>query len=326
MPADRVQCLLCPHLCGMDPGERGTCGVRMNLSGELVSLVYGLPVAANADPIEKKPLFHFRPGSKSFSIACAGCNLGCLGCQNWEISQALPEDIPPLTMPPAQVVESALDQGCSSISYTYTEPTIFFEYAYDTSKAARAAGLANVFVTNGYMTGEALDVIRPYLDAANVDLKAFRDETYKKVCGARLQPVLDTIRRMRELGVWVEVTTLVIPGLNDGEGELRDIAGFLAGVDPSLPWHISRFHPDYEYTDAPPTPVATLRRAREIGREAGLRFVYVGNVGSGARDGEDTACPGCGRTLIRRRGFEIVANDAAGGACPHCGAAVAGRF
>jgi len=325
-----VRCRLCAHRCLVAPGRSGTCGVRENRGGTLLTRAYGELVAAHVDPIEKKPLYHFLPGTLSMSVALAGCNFRCGFCQNWEISQT------PAgggasgggrETPPEAVVSAALANRCRSISYTYTEPTIFFEYAYDTAKAARAAGLANVFVTNGYMTAEALDVVLPYLDAANVDLKAFRDATYKKVCGARLQPVLDTIRKMHELGVWVEVTTLVVPGMNDGEDELRDIARFLAGVDPALPWHISRFHPDYKCTDTPATPVETLRRAREIGREAGLRFVYVGNVTHGARDGEDTACPGCGRTLIRRRGFAIEANDlTGGGACPHCGAAVAGRF
>jgi pyruvate formate lyase activating enzyme len=321
-----VRCRLCAHRCSIAPGRFGICNVRENRGGTLMTHAYGELVAANVDPIEKKPLFHFLPGTTSMSIAAAGCNFRCGFCQNWEISQA-PEAAPERKggreTSPAAVVRAALDQRCRSISYTYTEPTIFFEFAYDTAKAARAAGLANVFVTNGYMTAEALETIRPYLDAANVDLKAFRDETYKKVCGARLQPVLDSIRLMRKLGIWVEVTTLVVPGMNDGEDELKDIARFLAGVDPALPWHISRFHPDYRLTEAPPTPVTVLRKARRIGREAGLAFVYVGNIGN---EGEDTLCPSCGRTLIKRRGFGIEANAIISGACPACGTAIAGRF
>jgi pyruvate formate lyase activating enzyme len=321
-----VRCRLCAHRCSIAPGRFGICNVRENRGGTLMTHAYGELVAANVDPIEKKPLFHFLPGTTSMSIAAAGCNFRCGFCQNWEISQA-PEAAPERKggreTSPAAVVRAALDQRCRSISYTYTEPTIFFEFAYDTAKAARAAGLANVFVTNGYMTAEALETIRPYLDAANVDLKAFRDETYKKVCGARLQPVLDSIRLMRKLGIWVEVTTLVVPGMNDGEDELKDIARFLAGVDPALPWHISRFHPDYRLTEAPPTPVTVLRKARRIGREAGLAFVYVGNIGD---EGEDTLCPGCGRMLIKRRGFGIEANAIISGACPACGTAIAGRF
>ncbi len=321
-----VRCRLCAHRCSIAPGRFGICNVRENRGGTLMTRAYGELVAANVDPIEKKPLFHFLPGTTSMSIAAAGCNFRCGFCQNWEISQAseaAPERKGGRETSPAAVVRAALDQRCRSISYTYTEPTIFFEFAYDTAKAARAAGLANVFVTNGYMTAEALETIRPYLDAANVDLKAFRDETYKKVCGARLQPVLDSIRLMRKLGIWVEVTTLVVPGMNDGEDELKDIARFLAGVDPALPWHISRFHPDYRLTEAPPTPVTVLRKARRIGREAGLAFVYVGNIGD---EGEDTFCPSCGRMLIKRRGFGIEANAIISGACPACGTAIAGRF
>jgi pyruvate formate lyase activating enzyme len=216
-----------------------------------------------------------------------------------------------------------LDQGCRSISYTYTEPTIFFEYAFDTAVLARAAGLANTFVTNGFLTAEALATIRPVLDAANVDLKAFRDETYRKVCGARLQPVLDTIALMRKFGIWVEVTTLVVPGLNDGAGEIREIARFLAGVDRDMPWHLSRYHPDYEYTQAPATPVSTLRRAADIGREEGLRFIYIGNV---AGEGDPTLCPSCGDLLLRRRGFDLTENHLKGDRCLKCGMKIPGVF
>ncbi len=225
----KVECRLCAHRCIISPGKQGICGVRENRDGGLRTLVYGEVVAAHVDPIEKKPLYHFFPGSKALSVATAGCNFRCGFCQNWQISQAPRRKGGGLTgepFAPEDIVRAALDQGCRSISYTYTEPTIFFEYAFDTAKLAREAGLANNFVTNGYMTAEALESIRPYLDAANVDLKAFEDETYKKVCGARLEPVLETIRRMRALGVWVEVTTLVVPGLNDGEGELAAMARF----------------------------------------------------------------------------------------------------
>ena len=302
------------------------CGVRENRGGRLMTHAYGPIIAAHVDPIEKKPLYHFLPGTSSFSIAAAGCNFRCGFCQNWEISQAPRDGRPGGRGPdtsPDEVVRSALGHGCRSISYTYTEPTIFFEYALATAVPARAAGLANVFVTNGYMTAEALDALHPYLDAANVDLKSFRDETYKKVCGAHLQPVLDSIRHLRTLGIWVEVTTLVVPEMNDGEDELRAIARFLAGLDPAIPWHISRFHPDYEYAGSRPTPVGTLRRARAIGREEGLAYVYVGNV---AGEGEDTLCPGCRRTLIRRRGFGIESDELVAGKCPSCGTAIAGKF
>ena len=322
----KVECRLCAHRCAVAPGKLGVCAVRENRGGRLMTLVYGEVVAAHVDPIEKKPLYHFFPGSKALSVAAAGCNFRCGFCQNWQISQAPRRKgggIAGEPFPPEAVVRAALDQGCRSISYTYTEPTIFFEYAFDTARLAREAGLANNFVTNGYMTAEALETIRPYLDGANVDLKAFEDETYKKVCGARLGPVLESIRRMSELGVWVEVTTLVVPGLNDSDGELTGIARFVASVDPAIPWHISRFHPDFDYTEAPPTPLATLRRAGEIGRAAGLRHVYIGNVPG---ESEDTRCASCGAVLIRRRGFAVVANALEGSRCPACGTVLAGRF
>ena len=277
------------------------------------------------DPIEKKPLFHVMPGSRSFSIATVGCNFRCLHCQNYSISQPLQDtlQITGTDLPPQEIVAKALASGCRSIAYTYTEPTIFFEYAYDTAHLAHEAGLANNFVTNGYMTAEALEAIRPVLDAANVDLKAFREETYKKVCGARLEPVLDSIRRMKALGIWVEVTTLVVPGLNDGPDELEAIARFISSVDPDIPWHISRFHPDYEYTQAPATPLAALRAAAEAGRREGLRYIYVGNVPGEA---EDTLCRTCGTPLIRRRGFSVVANVLVDSRCPSCGTVLAGRY
>jgi len=319
-------CRLCAHRCLVKEGRQGICAVRENRKGQLVTLVYGEVVAAHVDPIEKKPLYHFLPGSKALSIATAGCNFRCGFCQNWRISQAPRRKgggIAGEAFPPEDVVRAAVDQGCRSISYTYTEPTIFYEYAYETARLAHGAGLANSFVTNGYMTGEALDMIRPFLDAANVDLKAFKDETYRKVCGARLEPVLETIRRMKEAGVWVEVTTLVVPGLNDGEEELGAIARFIASVDPGIPWHISRFHPDYEYEDTGATPIATLRTAAAAGRREGLRYIYVGNVPG---ESEDTACAACGTVLIRRRGFGVAASVLLGSRCPSCGAELPGRF
>jgi pyruvate formate lyase activating enzyme len=322
----KVRCRLCAHRCVIAAGKQGVCNVRENRDGRLETLVYGEVVAAHVDPIEKKPFYHFLPGSKALSVATAGCNFRCGFCQNWQISQAPRRKgggIAGEPFPPADVVRAALDQDCRSISYTYTEPTVFFEYAYDTAKLAREAGLLNNFVTNGFMTLEALEAIAPYLDAANVDLKAFEEGTYKKVCGARLEPVLESIRSMRRLGIWVEVTTLVVPGLNDGADELAAMARFVASVDPDIPWHISRFHPDYEYTQAPPTPVATLRAAAETGRRAGLRHVYIGNVSG---ESEDTLCHSCGSVLIRRRGFAVVSNTLRGSLCPSCGTRLAGRF
>ncbi|MDD8027326.1 MAG: AmmeMemoRadiSam system radical SAM enzyme, partial [Acidobacteriota bacterium] len=295
-PDGRTVCGLCAHRCSIAPGRWGVCGVRENRAGSLVTHAYGEVVAANVDPIEKKPLYHFLPGTTSFSIATAGCNFTCGFCQNWRISQASAEDggLGGRALPPGRIASLARDRGCRSVSYTYTEPTIFFEYARDAALPAKAAGLANIFVTNGYLTAEAIEAARPWLDAANVDLKAFRDETYKKVCGARLQPVLDSIVRLRAAGVWVEVTTLIVPGLNDGDAELRDIARFLASSGRDIPWHISRFHPDYKLTDRAPTSAAVLARAAAIGREEGLRFIYIGNVPG---EGDITACPACGAAL-----------------------------
>jgi pyruvate formate lyase activating enzyme len=322
----RVVCALCAHRCVITPERWGICGVRENRAGKLVTHAFGEVVAAHVDPIEKKPFYHFLPGTTSLSIATAGCNFKCGFCQNWQISQLSAKDGETgggQKLLPAEIVASAKTQGCRSISYTYTEPTIFFEYAYESARLAKEAGLANTFVTNGFMTAEALETVKPYLDAANVDLKAFRDETYKKVCQGRLQPVLDSIALMRKLGVWVEVTTLVIPGMNDGEDELRDIARFLAGIDPDMPWHLSRFHPDYEFTDRGVTPVSLLKRAEGWGREAGLRYVYIGNV---MAETDVTLCPNCGAELIRRRGFSVESNRVAGGRCPQCGSGIAGVF
>jgi pyruvate formate lyase activating enzyme len=316
---NEVRCALCAHRCLIKPGRLGICEVRENRDGTLYSLVYAQAVSANVDPIEKKPLYHFLPGTGTFSIATVGCNFRCAFCQNADISQASKgkgwgrwgQELPP-----EQVVDLAQKYRCASIAYTYTEPTVFFEYAYDTAKIATERGLKNVFVTNGYMTEEALREIEPYLDAANVDLKGFTDEFYRRTCGAQLQPVLDSIRLMHQMGVLVEVTTLIVPGHNDGDEELRQIARFLADISLDLPWHISRFVPHYKMTDVPPTPVGTLHRAAEIGYETGLRYVYAGNV-PGNRY-ESTYCPNCGETAIQRFGYHTqVKLD--GDRCKNCG-------
>jgi len=321
---DRVRCDLCAHRCTIADGKRGICHVRENRGGTLYTLVYGQLIAQHVDPVEKKPLMHFYPGSMAYSIATAGCNFRCEWCQNADISQ-MPRErhlIVGERVSPEQIVASARRAGCRSIAYTYTEPTVFFEYAYDTAVLAHEAGLANIYVTNGYMTEEMLETFDGYLDAANVDLKAFRDETYRKYTGARLQPVLDSLKAMKRLGVWVEVTTLVIPGINDEPAELRDAARFVArelGVE--TPWHISRFFPTYHMTQVPSTPPSTLERAREIGLDEGLRYVFVGNVAGDA----NTSCHACGVPLIRRSGYWILENRVRpDGTCPDCGAAVAG--
>ncbi|HHS96344.1 MAG TPA: AmmeMemoRadiSam system radical SAM enzyme [Chloroflexi bacterium] len=320
----RVRCNLCAHRCMIAEGKRGVCQVRENRGGTLYSLVYERLIAQHVDPIEKKPLHHFYPGSTAYSIATPGCNFRCQWCQNWEISQMPREQHFIMGQPttPEQIVAAARRTGSRSIAYTYTEPTVFFELTYDTARLAHEAGIANVYVTNGYMTEEMLKTIHPYLDAANVDLKAFRDETYRKYVGARLQPVLDSLKKMKELGIWVEVTTLVIPGINDDPAELRDAAEFIAQeLGPETPWHISRFFPAYRMADVPPTPIATLQRAREIGEEAGLWYIYVGNVAGEA----NTLCHICGHTLIRRSGYWILEQDVTPeSTCPVCGAEVAG--
>ena len=321
---NQVRCHLCEHHCVIDDGKRGVCGVRENRAGILYTLVYGGTISENVDPVEKKPLYHFHPGSLAYSIATPGCNFHCQWCQNWQISQMPPESefITGNKTTPEEIVNSALETGSYSIAYTYTEPTIFFEYAYATARLAHQAGLANIFVTNGYMSQELLEMFQPYLDAANVDLKAFREKTYHRYVRAKLQPVLDNLRLIKKMGIWLEVTTLVIPGINDEPAELCDAAQFVAqelGAD--TPWHISRFFPAYKMTNIPPTPLSTLQRAQQIGREEGLKYVYVGNV---AVEGNDTFCPSCGRALVRRYNFGVIFNRMINDRCPVCGEPIAG--
>ena len=320
----KVRCSLCNHRCLIQEGKKGICGVRENADGTLVSLVYENVIARHVDPIEKKPLFHFLPASRSYSIATAGCNFRCLFCQNADISQ-MPVDHGQIFgefLTPEQIVSDALATRSATIAYTYTEPTVYFELALDTARIAARKGLRNVFVSNGYMTEECLKEIHPDLHAANVDLKGFTDRFYKEQCGAKLDPVLRTLERMVKTGVWLEVTTLLIPGLNDAAGELRGIARFLVNLDPDIPWHISRFHPTYRLTSVHPTPPSSLRRAREIGLEEGLRYVYTGNVPGD--EGEKTFCHGCGVLLIDRYGFAVRKHAVRKGVCPHCGVKVPG--
>ncbi len=326
MGGDRVQCDLCAHACKIKAGDRGICGVRQNDNGMLKTLVYGRLIARNADPIEKKPLFHFHPGSRSYSIATVGCNFNCRFCQNADIAQ-MPNNqngaIAGRAVAPEEVVADAMAKNCLSIAYTYTEPTIFFEFAYDTARMARDKGIKNVFVTNGYMSEAALDMVAPYLDAANVDLKAFSKEFYKTRCSARLEPVKATLQRMKQLGIHVEVTTLLIPGLNDDPEELGRLADFInVALGPETPWHVSRFHPTYRLTDRPPTPAKTLDKARDIGIAAGLRYVYTGNLPG--QTGEKTFCFQCGRMVIDRWAFTIAQYQLDEGRCAHCGAIMDG--
>ncbi|MEZ0344798.1 MAG: AmmeMemoRadiSam system radical SAM enzyme [Caldimicrobium sp.] len=322
----KVCCNLCNHHCLIDPDKTGICGVRLNRDGILYTLVYGKVIAENVDPIEKKPLYHFLPGSYSYSIATVGCNFQCSFCQNFEISQyprLYQGRIPGEDISPNVVVERALATNSKSISYTYTEPTIYFEFALDCAKIASSKGLKNVFVSNGYMTKEALDLIKPYLHGINVDLKAFKEDFYLKICKAKLKPVLENLKYLKKLRIWVEITTLIIPGLNDSESELRDIARFIRDeLGPETPWHISRFYPQFRMLDRPRTPVETLERAYEIGKEEGLYFIYVGNVPG--HDKENTYCPKCDALLIERYGFSVLQNRLKDGTCSHCGFEIAG--
>lgn len=319
----KIKCFLCAHNCLILEGKRGICGVRENREGLLYSLVYGKLVAMNIDPIEKKPLFHFYPASTSYSISTVGCNFKCKHCQNYDMSQypKVHEAIPGGDMSPGQVVSTAEKAGCKSISYTYTEPTIFLEFAYDCARLAHERGLKNVFVSNGYTGPEAVKAVAPYLDANNIDLKG-DDEFYKKICGARVQPVFDTIKLMKELGVWLEITTLVIPGSNDSENIIHDIIDFILSVDPAVPWHVSQFYPTYQLLDRPRTPVGTLKKIRDLGLKKGLKYVYTGNIpGEG---GENTICPQCGETLIERFGYRIAYNKIKQGSCFKCNTIIEG--
>jgi pyruvate formate lyase activating enzyme len=321
----KVRCNLCRHRCIIVEGKRGICRVREVRDGKLYSLVYGKPISLNIDPIEKKPLFHFLPGTRTFSLATVGCNFRCDFCQNWEISQEIHppfERMKGSEVPPEMVVEYAKKYRCYSISHTYTEPTIFYEYAFDIAKRSAEEGILNIFVTNGYITEEALKGISPYLHAANIDLKGWNDEYYRRIMGARLSEVLDSIKVYKRLGIWIEITTLVVPGWSDKEEDFKEIARFIRDeLGKETPWHISRFHPHYKMMDVPPTPIESLKRAYEIGKEEGLSFVYLGNVPG---MGEDTHCPGCGSVLIRRWGFDLIENKIKDGKCPKCNTPIPG--
>jgi pyruvate formate lyase activating enzyme len=327
LSGDTVQCQICEHFCAVKSGEAGKCGVRRNVDGTLYLVVYGEAIAVHVDPIEKKPLFHFMPGDDILSIGTYGCNFRCPFCQNWQMSQARDFDDHRdyLGQPamPQLLVDTCLKNNIPMIAYTYNEPTVFFEYTYDTAKLAHENGIKNVYVSNGYMSQAALDMIEPYLDGINVDLKAFTDEFYREQCQGRLEPVKRNIAHMaRETDIWVEVTTLLIPGLNDSDEELRAVAAWLAEVDPDMPWHVTAFHPDYQMQDLPRTAQRDLARAYEIGKEAGLHYVYVGNVMDADR--ESTYCPQCGEKLIQRHWYSVRTLWREPGVCPKCGHAVAG--
>lgn len=326
LPDGRVACALCAHRCEIAPGHEGVCKVRSNEGGALVTRATRI-VAQAVDPIEKKPFYHFLPGSMSFSLAAAGCNFRCDFCQNWSMSQAPRRPYPASPgheVEPEAVVRLAKEAGCATLAFTYTEPTIFFELAKAVGTLGRAAGLKNLFVTNGFLTPEAVEAAKEFLDAANVDLKCFREDTYRRVCGGTLKGVQAGLEALLEAGMWVEVTTLVVPGVNDGEAELRGIAQYLVGLSQDLPWHLSRFHPDYRRTEGVPTPVATLERAWELGREAGLRYVYLGNCQG--HPSESTRCPTCDTIVAQRAGFRLPEVRLVQGACPSCSGRIAGRW
>ncbi|KAH3756271.1 AmmeMemoRadiSam system radical SAM enzyme [Pelomyxa schiedti] len=340
LPEGRVRCLVCSHQCVIPPNATGICCVRKNEGGSLRLVVYGSAKNANGhDPIEKKPLYHVLPGSRTFSVATVGCNFACSFCQNWDLSQCAKElklqlarenrtemlDVEVSSMGyhllPAELVARAQAANVKVMAFTYNEPTIFFEYALDTAAIAKAKGIKCIFKSNGYESALAVSKMVGLIDAVNVDLKSFRDEFYRTLCKARVQPVLDTIARLKRAGIWVEVTTLIIPGENDSDEEVRAIADFIASVDPNIPWHITPFHPDYQMTDKPRTPISTLTRAGDIARAAGLKFVY--NRGAGG----NTLCSGCHSVLISREGFQASATetfDSNSGVCRSCGAHIPG--
>ena len=323
---DMVQCRLCNHYCMIKPGHRGQCGVRENQGGTLYALNYGKVAAQNLDPVEKKPLYHFQPGTRTFSFATMGCNLTCTFCQNWSLSQPPRASgrISGQETSPEQLVAEALRLEADSISYTYSEPTIFFELMQDTARLAHKKGLKNIMVSNGYMSRECLEELGPLIDAINVDLKCFTEAFYQDISGAHLKPVLNNLKQIKhELKWWLEVTTLLIPGRNDSAEELDHLTDFLAreiGMD--TPWHISRFHPDYQMTDAPPTSGDSLETAYAMGKSKGLQYVYIGNMPGSNK--QNTLCPGCNRELINRSGFAVISSGISNGKCSHCGTTIHG--
>ncbi|MGE4557942.1 MAG: AmmeMemoRadiSam system radical SAM enzyme [Desulfovibrionaceae bacterium] len=324
---DTVQCRLCSHYCVIPAGERGRCGVRENQAGTLMTLVYDRVAAINLDPVEKKPLYHFMPGSATLSLGTNGCNLNCSFCQNSDLSQTPRQfgRVEGQAVSPQRLVDAALARGAASVSYTYSEPTVFFELMADTASLAHEQGLRNIMVSNGFMSRECLDELAGLIDAANIDLKAFSEAFYKEQCGGALKPVLENLKTIRSLGWWLEVTTLVIPGLNDSEPELRDLARFIHDeLGSETPWHVSRFHPTFRLSDCASTPTSTLERAWEIGRDAGLSFVYVGNV-PGAQ-ANSTFCPDCGSMLLDRQGCWFRSTSMSDGRCGECGREIAGEW
>jgi len=318
-----VRCGICPRSCLIHPGQRGSCRIRVNVDGQLQAVTYGRPCSIHVDPIEKKPFFHFLPGTPILSLATVGCNLHCKNCQNWEISQCNPEDLPAYDLPPEKVPAEAQKHRCPSVAYTYTEPLIYYEYTHDCAQACKQAGIRNAIVTAGYINPEPLRKLCKVIDAATLDIKAMSDKFYREVCGASLAPVLRGIEIMKEEGVYLELSNLVVPTLNDTDPMFRDLCRWIVThVGAETPFHFLRFFPMYRMTHLPPTPAETIIRAREIARAEGLKHVYVGNLD--VPDGEDTFCAACGKRLIRRTRHTVTENIVKDGKCPYCGHALQG--
>jgi pyruvate formate lyase activating enzyme len=326
-PGDRVQCMLCPMHCTVGEGQRGVCGVRENRKGTYYTLVWGNPCARGVDPIEKKPFYHVTPGEKAFSIATAGCNMRCKFCQNWNISQAKPEQTMNIDLPPKTVVEQAKKYKCGAVAFTYNEPTIFYEYMYDTAKLALGQGLKPVVVSNGYMNETPMTELVKVVSAVKVDLKAFTGEFYRKMTGGRLKPVLETLQLLKKLGKWFEIVNLLIPGQNDKSADLKKMCKWIRKeLGPDVPLHFSAFHPMYKLRNLPRTPDKTMFRAYDIARAEGLRYVYVGNVRPAGHKAEQTCCPSCGKVVVRRRGYLVKEVRLKKGKCAFCGEPVAGLW
>ena len=320
---DKVRCDLCPKMCAIADGERGECGVRENHAGVLYSVVYGRACAVHVDPIEKKPFYHFLPGSQSFSLATAGCNLHCLYCQNWEISQRRPEEVESINLPPAQVIASARQHACQAIAYTYTEPTVYYEYMLDTARLARQQNLRSVVVSAGYINPEPLRELCQTVDAIKIDFKGFNESFYQHVCGGTLRPVLETMRTIHRAGVHLEIVTLVVPTLNDDAEGLRELCRWIVDeLGPDVPTHFSRFHPLYKLTQLPMTPVEALEEAHGIAVEEGIHYAYIGNVPGHASD--NTYCHHCAKMIIQRQGYTVVENHIVDGKCEFCGQTIPG--
>jgi len=320
---ETLVCLLCPHQCILRNGQRSFCRVREPKDGKLYTLVYELPCSSHVDPIEKKPIYHMLPGSRSFSIATAGCNLRCKFCQNWQISQERPEETQNRYLSCEDAVHLAEGYNCRSIAYTYSEPTVFYEYMFDTSKIAKSRNIKNIWVTAGYINPEPLKSLVKVIDAANIDLKGFSDKYLEETCAEKLEPLLETIKTTKESGVWVELTNLVVPTLNDDPSMIRDMCFWIKeNVGEDTPLHFSRFWPMYKLKNLPPTPLETLERAYQIAKEAGLNYVYIGNVPE--KSANDTFCPGCKKNLIHRAGYFVLSNNIVNSKCKFCGREIAG--